>query len=178
MAKSPPTFTWSHKPFEGSLETSFFVGITCEFFVHIFPGSFLRNDLTKLCTIHLCKGPLATMSEVYQILFSSPSASGFHPNGLTGGDGAWKSLSNPSVVIVTLNKPQTIHHISLENAGAATVEVTGLPQTSPIQGVNAKENTYLVRIFSFLLLHYCFDLFLTYILIIDNLRRQDISLTR
>ena len=117
------------------------------------------------------------MSEVYQILFSSPSASGFHPNGLTGGDGAWKSLSNPSIVIVTLNKPQTIHHICLENAGAATVEVSGLPQTCPVQGVNAKENTYLVRIFSFLLVDYCFDLVLTFFMTIDNSRRQNTSIT-
>jgi hypothetical protein len=82
------------------------------------------------------------MAVNYQILSSSPAANGFHINGLTGGDTPWKSLSNPAFVILALDSPMSIHHVSLVNAGAAIVEIMGLPSSSPVQGANAKENLY------------------------------------
>jgi len=71
--------------------------------------------------------------------------SGTHINAVTGGDGSWKSLSNPAFVIVKLDEPSEIHHIKICNDGAAIVEILGLPVDASVQGASAKDNLYKVR---------------------------------
>lgn len=68
-------------------------------------------------------------------------------NSIAVGDSSWKSLSNPSFVIVALNPPAQIHNVRFGNAGAGMVEVKGIPASCSTQGANAKEENYLVRLF-------------------------------
>ena len=89
------------------------------------------------------------MALSYTIVASSPATGGTNVNNITGGDGSWKSLSNPSFVTVRLDAPSQIHHIRFGNAGAAFVEILGLPENNKDQGANAKESDYKVRPFSF-----------------------------
>jgi len=96
----------------------------------------------------------AHMSLNYQVLTSSPAISGTHINAVTGGEGSWKSLSNPAFVIVKLDEPTEIHHIKLYNAGSAIVEILGLPSDSPIQGTSAKDSLYKVRSPALILPHF------------------------